>query len=57
MNILITAAWAKLNEEFGQMDMVGLSKVEALVKPSFKSSHDHEQFQDLYDAGASVKLT
>ena len=40
----ITAAWAKLNKEFGKVDGVALSMVEAMAMLSFKSSHNHKKF-------------
>ena len=46
----LSAAWTKLNDEIGQPSVVALSMVEALAKLSFKSAHEHEQFQELYDA-------
>ena len=46
----IKLAWFKLEEEYGQADVVALSIVEGLAKLNLKASGDHENFQALYYA-------
>ena len=44
----LKSAWLKLDEEYGQADIVALSMVEGLVKLTLKAHGDHSQ--TLYDA-------
>ena len=49
----LKSAWLKLNEEYGQADVVTLSMVEGLVKLTLKAHGDHSQ--TLYDAWKRCK--
>ena len=45
----IKSAWEKLEDEFGQADVVALTVLENLAKLQLKGGSDHENFLILYD--------